>query len=795
MARAIVLLLIIIAPAAADPPVHLGSDRLRQAKPVVAIAYSPDGKRLATADGESVQLWDTADGRRVRTIRVENENVRTLCFAADGQSLYALTGVFSKGYVCRFDLSGTMLDRRFAGQTGGGWSFGPGGKHLAFCDREETLAQILDTATGKVVSAHRLEESDRYCAVAFRADGRAVAFASDLGFIGQYDPSNGNVLHQFRRAGNLSNQHLEFSPDGKDLVIVDRGDIIRLDAATGEERWRHFESLAQSPVFAADGLTVRYFGTAGDAEPRFAWRWLDAKTGKPLDRILHADHGLTADSPDGKVMAVGGYSGHISQWVLTTGKRLDASADPPASVTDLRFSPDGKTVRGRAGGWYEWDVATGKQIRLGPAGPSERSPSATASTDRRWFARIVGMEPRPRTVEVTDLRTGASRGIETGKDKYREVRFLDDGRLMARTVDALMTFDPETGKQLVSVPMGRDFDGTASDDGTAAAVVGRPDGDKIQVARWDLRAGRKVGEWTVKPEDVPHPVGFFGHQPELSPDGRLLVYFYSPRDVPPTTHRTTLIDLRTGRPLGRWGDWTRPDVAFAADGRSVATYFDNGGIVHLREVATGLRRRELRVGPTVTGAAFSPDGRRLAVATSPGPVDLYDLVGNAGPWADANPARLWDDLGGESAEAAFNAIRVLRANPAEAAPFLKERVKVPSAPTADWIAVRVKALDAPAYRDREKAAAELAAVIELIGPALAAAQATATPEARERLTAVLAKADAQTPDKLRAIRASEVLEGIGTPAARELLASWARGPAGSTLTREATESLERLKRR
>jgi len=45
------------------------------------------------------------------------------------------------------------------------------------------------------------------------------------------------------------------------------------------------------------------------------------------------------------------------------------------------------------------------------------------------------------------------------------------------------------------------------------------------------------------------------------------------------------------------------------------------------------------------------------------------------------------------------------------------------------------------------------------------------------------------------VRAGEVLEGIGSPEARELLTAWAKGPPGATLTREATESLERLKGR
>jgi hypothetical protein len=59
----------------------------------------------------------------------------------------------------------------------------------------------------------------------------------------------------------------------------------------------------------------------------------------------------------------------------------------------------------------------------------------------------------------------------------------------------------------------------------------------------------------------------------------------------------------------------------------------------------------------------------------------------------------------------------------------------------------------------------------------------------------LDRAVGPSPDKLRAIRACEVLEGIGSPEARELLSQWAKGPPAATLTREASESAERLAKR
>ena len=49
-----------------------------------------------------------------------------------------------------------------------------------------------------------------------------------------------------------------------------------------------------------------------------------------------------------------------------------------------------------------------------------------------------------------------------------------------------------------------------------------------------------------------------------------------------------------------------------------------------------------------------------------------------------------------------------------------------------------------------------------------------------------------TPERLRGIRAVEVLERLATPEARKLVEELARGAEGVRLTREATTTLRRL---
>jgi len=58
---------------------------------------------------------------------------------------------------------------------------------------------------------------------------------------------------------------------------------------------------------------------------------------------------------------------------------------------------------------------------------------------------------------------------------------------------------------------------------------------------------------------------------------------------------------------------------------------------------------------------------------------------------------------------------------------------------------------------------------------------------------VLAKLDGPPtrPDDLRAVRAVEVLETVGSPAAHAVLKTWATGPPANRLTVEAADALRR----
>jgi len=154
----------------------------------------------------------------------------------------------------------------------------------------------------------------------------------------------------------------------------------------------------------------------------------------------------------------------------------------------------------------------------------------------------------------------------------------------------------------------------------------------------------------------------------------------------------------------------------------------------------------------------------------------------------------WVDLAGADAGSAYLAMRALLADRKETVRFLKDRLKpVPLADSrqmARWLAD----LDADAFAVREKATAGLAELGELAEPALRRALVgRPSAELRRRAESLLEiLAAPPSPERLRALRAVEVLEQLATPEARGLLAVLAHGAPEARLTREATAALDRL---
>ncbi|HEX3150706.1 MAG TPA: WD40 repeat domain-containing protein [Gemmataceae bacterium] len=792
-----------------EPLVRLGSDRFRQAERVESIAYSPDGKQLATVDEERVHIWDAADGRLLRTIPGGPKHHHVaLCFAADGKVVYWVSWLDSKEVTFRQldpvagkQLSTTQLAPK---DTMGGYGisarFSPDGAWLAVANDDLKLLRVFRTHDGKEVWSDR-GDKPVYTAN-FLPDGKRLAVARNRQ-VRIIEAGSWKVLHEYAVEGGAFSM-MEFSPDGKTAVAENRDPwpphLVAFDAETGTIQWSCKTDQARDLIFTPDGKAVIYRGRFGN-DNNHMWHWVDAATGRHMYRAMDAGFGYeVAVRSDGNVLAVGGYHGQITQWDLTTRKRLEiASADPPDAPAKLRFASDGSKLIGWARGWYEWDLKTGKQTRLTPVLDVGASENFAVSQDQKWLAReIRSNNLKMESFALTELATGR-RHVLPRTSSAEHAHFLPDGRLLVRRENRLSIYDTETGNRVAQLALEGKVGAMAVNERGTAAMSVALNGDRVHGKQWDLLSAKPIAEWDGRHPDATMLARSHSWHAQLSPDGRIVAVFFTYlafqgmgfNDIHEL--RTELFDARTGRHLSGWGDLHfRVDLAFSPDGRTVACYYQSGLGVDIREVATG-ERRTRRPNPPVMSAAFSPDGRTLALGTSPSPVALWDLIGKPSrKWNDEKTAVLWNHLASADSNVAFEAIRVLRQHPTEAIGYLKERLLAAKAPAADWLAARIKDLDAANFKQREQASTDLAAAGELVAPGLRDALKAASPEMRQRLEALLTKVEAPTPEQCRATRACEVLEGIATPEARELLAAWSKGAPGATLTREAMESVERL---
>lgn len=161
---------------------------------------------------------------------------------------------------------------------------------------------------------------------------------------------------------------------------------------------------------------------------------------------------------------------------------------------------------------------------------------------------------------------------------------------------------------------------------------------------------------------------------------------------------------------------------------------------------------------------------------------------------------IWKDLAeGDDAGTrnAFKGIHAMILSPKTAVPFLKGKLK--PAPQADSAAIAkcIADMDSTDFKVRNGASARLQKFgmpsLPLLEKKL---KEKVSLEIRRRLEGIVNKlndtANNLSADDLRAIRAVEVLEGIGNKEAQEVLQGLAKGGEGARITVDAQEALGRL---
>jgi RNA polymerase sigma factor (sigma-70 family) len=768
---------------------RLGTVRLRHGFIIYALAYSPDGKVLASAGGgRGLCLWDAGSGKLLHEL-VPVKHVYGIAFSPDSKLLAGSDGV--------------------------------------------RVLHLWDVATGKEVRFVAGNDGGVTMAVAFSPDGKVLASGGHDKLVRLWDVASGEEIRQLRGyVGTI--RSVVFSPDGQTIAAGGADKSIRLWAAgTGAPRgvlaghkadalWIAFSPNGKLLVSGSDDGTLRLWDTAAANELRVL--------GEVPGRV-----GAVAFSPDGAFVASGHADGKVRLWDPVHGKELRQWPAHAALTDTLTFSPDGKELVTGAmwdSSLRRWDPATGHERHPfgGPRGlvhwlafaPDARALfiASRDQTLRRWewardrdetlFTAPSGFYdchalnadgPRAavckadHTIHVwegkSEQATRVLKGYAQHLERIRALAFSADGRLLASggTDRSLCLWDIRTGKVLCQT------EGLADE---VACIDFAPDGKTLVTGSGGNRAmGLRLWDTATLKELHTFDCAEDVYRVLFSPDGKLLAsagggYPWKPR----------LWDVATGK------ERTLRDVvkkcsalAFTADSKLLALGSEEPeNSVAVIEIASLQQVRCFRGHKSgVCSAAFSADGRLLATGGGDALVHVWDLTGRRATVSARAPMdmeKCWDALADTDAARAYAVQWDLAAVPDQAVRYLREHLP-PAVPLDDagrgkvkqWIAE----LDSEMFSVRRAAAKELEKRIELCEPALRdALTRKPTPEARRQLKDLLEVMSSWTTERLRIARAVTALEHMRTQEARRLLEDLAKGVPGALQTREARKALERL---